>query len=206
MVPLYLDTQPSLTTSMRSILVDWLVEVQENFELNHETLYLAVKLVDFYLSKKVVSKEKLQLIGAVSLFIACKFDVSQYNYPKINVDIWNLYNVKFHIDLERLFSMINMRLTRVLFGVAVYYMTQEVTQFLFHRRDVPHWLRTSCTSVMTHTNAMNSWPWSVPFWRLLALILACHSPTDSSGVSLRSVYSSVQNKCLLQISFATIWI
>lgn len=74
MVPMYMDNQPSLTLNMRSILVDWLVEVQENFELNHETLYLAVKLVDTYLSKQIVIKEDLQLVGAVSLFLACKFD------------------------------------------------------------------------------------------------------------------------------------
>ena len=75
MVPMYMDNQPSLTLNMRSILVDWLVEVQENFELNHETLYLAVKLVDTYLSKQIVTKEVLQLVGAASLFLACKFDV-----------------------------------------------------------------------------------------------------------------------------------
>ena len=40
-----------ITEGMRAILVDWLVEVQESFELNHETLYTAVKLMDFYLSK-----------------------------------------------------------------------------------------------------------------------------------------------------------
>ncbi|XP_061171406.1 G2/mitotic-specific cyclin-B3-like [Saccostrea echinata] len=74
MVPMYMDTQPTLTTNMRAILVDWLVEVQENFELNHETLYLAVKLVDTYLSVRQVPKENLQLVGAVSLFVACKFD------------------------------------------------------------------------------------------------------------------------------------
>lgn len=74
MVPMYMDNQPSLTLNMRSILVDWLVEVQENFELNHETLYLAVKLVDTYLSKQIVTKEVLQLVGAASLFLACKFD------------------------------------------------------------------------------------------------------------------------------------
>lgn len=70
----YMHQQKSLTTSMRAILVDWLVEVQENFELNHETLYLAVKLVDLYVSKKEIAKEILQLVGAVSLFIASKFD------------------------------------------------------------------------------------------------------------------------------------
>ena len=72
----YMKSQPDLTTSMRAILVDWLVEVQENFELNHETLYLAVKMVDIYLGLKTVSREKLQLIGATALFIASKFDVS----------------------------------------------------------------------------------------------------------------------------------
>ena len=60
---------------MRTILVDWLVEVQENFELFHETLYLAVKTVDRYLSKKEVKKEYLQLVGATSMLIAAKFEV-----------------------------------------------------------------------------------------------------------------------------------
>ena len=31
-----------------------LLKVQESFELNHETLYTAVKMVDLYLSKKQV--------------------------------------------------------------------------------------------------------------------------------------------------------
>lgn len=70
----YLDRQPEITESMRSILVDWMVEVQESFELNHETLYLAVKLVDLYLSKTVISRDQLQLVGSTALFIACKFD------------------------------------------------------------------------------------------------------------------------------------
>lgn len=53
-----------------------MVEVQESFELNHETLYLAVKIVDTYLGKELVSKDALQLLGAAALLIACKFDVS----------------------------------------------------------------------------------------------------------------------------------
>ena len=59
--------------SMRGILVDWMVEVQESFELNHETLYTGVKLVDIYLSRvKGVPKTQLQLCGATALLIACK--------------------------------------------------------------------------------------------------------------------------------------
>ena len=71
-----MQKQKCLSASMRAILVDWLVEVQENFELNHETLYLAVKLVDMYVSQREIAKEILQLVGAVALFIASKFDVS----------------------------------------------------------------------------------------------------------------------------------
>lgn len=59
---------------MRSLLVDWMVEIQESFELNHETLYLGVKLVDLYLSNTVVSKDTLQLVGAAAMFIASKYD------------------------------------------------------------------------------------------------------------------------------------
>ncbi|EFN77747.1 G2/mitotic-specific cyclin-B3 [Harpegnathos saltator] len=70
----YMERQVCLSRWMRAMLVDWMVEVQESFELNHETLYLAVKLVDLYLTKVTVGKETLQLLGAASLFIASKYD------------------------------------------------------------------------------------------------------------------------------------
>eukprot|EP00088_Acartia_fossae_P009310 TRINITY_DN14499_c0_g1_i1.p1 TRINITY_DN14499_c0_g1~~TRINITY_DN14499_c0_g1_i1.p1 ORF type:complete len:446 (-),score=80.64 TRINITY_DN14499_c0_g1_i1:149-1486(-) len=73
-VPSYITAQNEITETMRSILVDWLVEVQESFELNHETLYTAVKLTDLYLSKKQVRKEDLQLVGATACLIASKID------------------------------------------------------------------------------------------------------------------------------------
>lgn len=72
----YMERQVCLSRWMRALLIDWMVEVQESFELNHETLYLAVKLVDLYLTKMTVGKETLQLLGAASLFISSKFDVS----------------------------------------------------------------------------------------------------------------------------------
>ncbi|KAJ8726663.1 hypothetical protein PYW07_001361 [Mythimna separata] len=78
----YLTRMKGITSWMRALLVDWMVEVQESFELNHETLYLAVKLVDLFLTrssktqpeKDHLSKEELQLLGASALFIASKFD------------------------------------------------------------------------------------------------------------------------------------
>ncbi|KAK5848221.1 hypothetical protein PBY51_005853 [Eleginops maclovinus] len=70
----YMPSQPSLNTEMRAILIDWLVEVQENFELYHETLYLAVKMTDHYLSKTPVHRELLQLVGSTTMLIASKFE------------------------------------------------------------------------------------------------------------------------------------
>ncbi|KAM7360157.1 cyclin B3 [Cochliomyia hominivorax] len=70
----YMERQVHISKWMRSLLVDWMVEVQETFELNHETLYLAVKIVDLFLCKELINKDKLQLLGAAALFIACKFD------------------------------------------------------------------------------------------------------------------------------------
>lgn len=71
-----MSKQTLINKSMRALLIDWMVEIQENFELNHETLYLAVKIVDLYLSKVKIQKEDLQLVGCASLFIASKYDVS----------------------------------------------------------------------------------------------------------------------------------
>ncbi|XP_070146107.1 G2/mitotic-specific cyclin-B3 isoform X6 [Ovis canadensis] len=44
------------------------------FEMSHETLYLAVKLVDHYLMKVICKKDKLQLLGSTAFMIAAKFE------------------------------------------------------------------------------------------------------------------------------------
>lgn len=49
--------------------------LQENFELNHETLYLAVKMTDHYLAVSQAKRESLQLIGSTAMLIASKFEV-----------------------------------------------------------------------------------------------------------------------------------
>jgi cyclin B len=62
----------------RAAAVDWLVQIQESFELNHETMYMAVKLMDLYVHKvqpNTLVKSMLQLIPCVAVFIASKFEV-----------------------------------------------------------------------------------------------------------------------------------
>jgi hypothetical protein len=72
--PLYMEDQQYINERMRSILVDWLVEVHLKFKLVPETLYLTVNLIDRYLAKTEVSRPKLQLVGVTALLIASKYE------------------------------------------------------------------------------------------------------------------------------------
>ncbi|VVA33213.1 PREDICTED: G2/mitotic-specific [Prunus dulcis] len=70
----YMESQPEINPKMRSILIDWLVEVHRKFELMPETFYLTVNIIDRYLSKKIVSRRELQLVGISSMVIASKYE------------------------------------------------------------------------------------------------------------------------------------
>ncbi|KAL7235008.1 hypothetical protein ACSBR1_018477 [Camellia fascicularis] len=56
----YMDSQPEINEKMRAILVDWLIEVHNKFELMPETLYLTINIVDRYLASKSVMRRELQ--------------------------------------------------------------------------------------------------------------------------------------------------
>lgn len=66
--------QKELRWSHRGILMDFLIGVHNRFRLLPETLYLAVNIIDRFLSLRVVSLSKVQLVGLSSLLIACKFE------------------------------------------------------------------------------------------------------------------------------------
>ncbi|XP_022756246.1 G2/mitotic-specific cyclin S13-7-like isoform X1 [Durio zibethinus] len=70
----YIDLQPDINAKMRSILMDWLIEVHRKFDLMPETLYLTMNIVDRFLSMKVVSRKELQLVGISAMLIACKYE------------------------------------------------------------------------------------------------------------------------------------
>lgn len=72
--PGYMRKQPDITHSMRTILVDWLVEVCEEYRLQNETLCLAISYIDRFLSYMSVVRAKLQLVGTAAMFIAAKYE------------------------------------------------------------------------------------------------------------------------------------
>ncbi|KAI1549832.1 hypothetical protein PtrCC142_002878 [Pyrenophora tritici-repentis] len=72
--PDYMDSQTELEWKMRGILVDWLLEVHTRFRLLPETLFLAVNIIDRFLSAKIVQLDRLQLVGVTAMFIASKYE------------------------------------------------------------------------------------------------------------------------------------
>lgn len=70
-LPDYIEkVQKDVTSNMRGILVDWLVEVSMEYKLLPETMYLAVSYIDRYLSVNVLNRQRLQLLGVSSFLIA----------------------------------------------------------------------------------------------------------------------------------------
>jgi len=65
-----------ITDKMRAVLVDWLVEVQMQFKLLQETLFLTVNTIDRFLAVqgKTVYKSRLQLVGVAAMFLVCKIE------------------------------------------------------------------------------------------------------------------------------------
>lgn len=56
----YMESQPNVNERMRSILIDWLVEVHLKFKLVPDTLYLTVYLIDKYLELEKVRERDRQ--------------------------------------------------------------------------------------------------------------------------------------------------
>jgi hypothetical protein len=80
--PNYMKKQKEINPQMRSILIDWLIDVHFKFCFTDETLFMTISIIDRYCSVNQVAKTKLQLLGICALMIACKHE--EIDVPKIN--------------------------------------------------------------------------------------------------------------------------
>lgn len=96
------EAKGGLTDNMWSILVDWMIEVQINYELSQETLFLSIDILSRYIRAKQVARTDLQLIGAVSLLIASKYE--EIYPPEVNSFVYicaNTYTREALLTAER---------------------------------------------------------------------------------------------------------
>lgn len=124
----YMKKQPDITNSMRAILVDWLVEVGEEYKLQNETLHLAVNYIDRFLSSMSVLRGKLQLVGTAAMLLASKFEEI---YPQVAEFVYitdDTYTKKQVLRMEHLVLKV------LTFDLAAPTVNQFLTQYFLHQQ------------------------------------------------------------------------
>ncbi|KAI2656984.1 Cyclin-A2 [Labeo rohita] len=124
----YMKKQPDITNSMRAILVDWLVEVGEEYKLQNETLYLAVNYIDRFLSSMSVLRGKLQLVGTAAMLLASKFEEI---YPPEVAEF--VYITDDTYTKKQVLRMEHLVLTVLSFDLAAPTINQFLTQYFLHQ-------------------------------------------------------------------------
>ena len=97
----YMSRQKEINDKMRSILVDWIIDVHFKFGFTDETLFMTISIIDRYLSICQITRTNFQLLGITALMIACKHE--EIDLPKIDDFIYitdNAYVKKEVIKME----------------------------------------------------------------------------------------------------------
>lgn len=83
---------------MRQILIDWMVDVHDSFELKEQTLHLALSYLADYSALKEISKEDYQLAGIACLWLASKYEEiyppRTRNYIEVTADTYSVRDLK----------------------------------------------------------------------------------------------------------------
>ena len=74
------ESQIDLTSTMRAMLLNWLLEVCAAFKLSRETYYLSLSTLDRVLSSTSIKQSEFQLIGVTCLYLSVKREEID-NYP-----------------------------------------------------------------------------------------------------------------------------
>lgn len=74
----------SITKENRVTLIEWLMEICDQFQLKRQTYHLAVYYADLFLvlESEIYPIERYQLLGICCLLIACK--IEEIYYPKLS--------------------------------------------------------------------------------------------------------------------------
>jgi len=67
-----LNTQHTITWTMRSLLTEWILDIQAQYGIMDESVFAVINYIDCYLSKHPVDKDKLQLLGVTAMNLSSK--------------------------------------------------------------------------------------------------------------------------------------
>ena len=108
----YMKNQKEINDQMRSILVDWIIDVHHKFGFTDETLFMTVLIIDRYSSVEQITRIKYQCLGITALMIACKHE--EINVPKVEDFIYITDNA---YTKDEVFQMENDVLSKLNFSL-----------------------------------------------------------------------------------------
>jgi hypothetical protein len=99
----FYNVQVVVKQNMRAILIDWMVQVVDEFHMSDSTLLLSVSILDrMFVTWRLEEKDQIQLLGIACMLIAGKF---QERYPVTVYDMIyisdNTYTDKQLINMEQ---------------------------------------------------------------------------------------------------------
>ena len=97
-----MENQNEINHVMRSILIDWIIEVHNRFHFKTKTLFQTVYIIDLYLSYENIEKKNFQLLGIASLLIACKENEIYVPNPQQYIEVTDFaYQKKDLLNMEK---------------------------------------------------------------------------------------------------------
>lgn len=134
------------TPKMRSILVDWLIQVHTRFHLLPETLHLTIYLLDIMLSRTRVDKAELQLVGVACMLVASKYeemyapDIHDFEYITDNaytkkqilkMEAKILITAKFDLSRPHSITFLRWYSKEMKFGMRMHHMSKFLIETAF---------------------------------------------------------------------------
>ena len=101
--PDYLQkVQTDIRDTSRAFLLEWMIDVHRKFRLIPEVLFVALHILDQYLSRQKIQKNQLHILGVTTLVLAAKYEEI---YPPSIKDFLeiseNSFNAAMVISMEK---------------------------------------------------------------------------------------------------------
>jgi len=122
-----------ISKELRTRMVNWMIEVTNIFETQHQTFFTAVTIMDLFYanSNKIFSSQDIHLTGMVSMFIASKYlDYSHLSMNKLVHDIGhNSFSVRQIKDKEK--EIMQTLGFCIIFATILTYLDYFIQSFMF---------------------------------------------------------------------------
>lgn len=209
----FLKGQDEITAPMRSVLIDWLIDVHLKLRFVPQTLFLTVHYIDRFLEKNKIPKNQFQCVGITALFIASKYEeiiypsiddiiyMTDYTYTKddiLRTEKQMLFSCDFKLTISTPYCFLPhlFKITKAKDNVryTALYLLERSLQEQHCRQYLPSMLCASSYSIAREIN--NQSPWTLPLKKCTGYSLkdldACKKEMTSwaqtTHVTLRAVY------------------